>query len=34
VFVDEAAHLDQLHRCLDDDTIDIDLRAGGALILL
>jgi hypothetical protein len=34
VFIDEAAHLDQLHRCLDDDTIDIDLRAGGALILL
>src|SRR6185312_5646486 len=23
-----------LHRCLNDDTIDIDLRAGGALILL
>ena len=34
VFIEEAAHLDQLHRCLNDDTIDIDLRAGGALILL
>ncbi len=34
VFIDEAAHLDQLHRCLNDDTIDIDLRAGGAIILL
>jgi hypothetical protein len=34
VFLDEAVHLDQLHRCLNDDTIDIDLRAGGALILL
>ncbi|WP_241011296.1 hypothetical protein [Mycobacterium camsae] len=34
VFIEEAAHLEQLHRCLNDDTIDIDLRAGGALILL
>jgi hypothetical protein len=34
VFIDEAAHLDQLHRCLNDETIDVDLRAGGALILL
>lgn len=34
VFIDEATHLDQLHRCLNDDTLDIDLRAGGALILL
>ncbi|WP_225337307.1 hypothetical protein [Mycobacterium intracellulare] len=34
VFIEEAAHLEQLHRCLDDDTIDIDVRAGGAIILL
>jgi hypothetical protein len=34
IFIDEAAHLDQLHRCLNDDTIDVDLRAAGALILL
>lgn len=34
IFIDEADHLEQLHRCLNDDTIDTDLRAGGALILL
>lgn len=34
VFIEEAAHLEQLHRCLNDDTIDIDVRAGGAIILL
>jgi hypothetical protein len=34
VFIDEGLHIDQLHRCLNDDTIEIDLRAGGALILL
>lgn len=34
VFIDEAAHLEQLHRCLHDDGIDVDLRAAGALILL
>lgn len=33
-FVDESENLDSLNRCLDDDTLDIDLRAGGALILL
>lgn len=34
VFIDETAHLEQLHRCLHDDDIDDDLRAAGALILL
>ncbi|MGK2881781.1 MAG: hypothetical protein ACSLE6_13640 [Mycobacterium sp.] len=34
IFIDEADQLDQLHRCLNDDSIDTDLRAGGALILL
>lgn len=34
VFIAEATHLDQLHRCLHDDDIDVDLRAAGALILL
>jgi hypothetical protein len=34
IFIDDADHLEQLHRCLNDDTIDTDLRAGGALILL
>ncbi|WP_284235593.1 hypothetical protein [Mycobacterium antarcticum] len=34
VFIDEATHLEQLHRCLHDDGIDVDLRAAGALILL
>jgi hypothetical protein len=34
VFIEETAHLEQLHRCLNDDTIDIDLRIAGALILL
>jgi hypothetical protein len=34
VFIDETIHLEQLHRCLHDDDIDVDIRAGGALILL
>ncbi|APT09641.1 hypothetical protein BS641_04635 [Mycobacterium avium subsp. hominissuis] len=34
VFIDEATHLEQLRRCLNDNTIDIDVRASGALILL
>jgi hypothetical protein len=34
VFIEEAAHLEQLHRCLNDDTIDIEVRAACALILL
>ncbi|WP_425004948.1 hypothetical protein [Mycolicibacterium sp. S3B2] len=34
VFLDEDEQLTQLHRCLTDTSIDIDLRAGGALMLL
>jgi hypothetical protein len=34
VFLDEEEQLEQLHRCLTDDTIGIELRAGGALMLL
>ena len=34
LFVDEAEQLDRLNRCLDDDSLDTDLRAAGALILL
>ena len=34
VFLNEDEQLEQLHRCLTDSTIDIDLRAGGALMLL
>jgi hypothetical protein len=34
-FLDEEYHLDLLHRCLsDDDTIPIDVKVAGALILL
>lgn len=34
IFIAEDEHLAQLHRCLTDTTMDLDLRAGGALILL
>lgn len=34
VFLNEGEQLEQLHRCLADSTIDIDLRGGGALMLL
>jgi hypothetical protein len=34
VFIDETIRLEQLHRGLHDDDIDVDIRAGGALILL
>ena len=34
VFLNEDEQLEQLHRCLTDSTIDIDLLAGGALMLL
>jgi len=34
VFLDEQTQLHQLHRCLTDDSIRIDLRAGAALMLL
>ena len=33
-FVEEAVQLDRLNRCLNDDTLDTDVRAAGALILL
>lgn len=33
-FVEEAEQLDRLNRCLNDDTLDTDVRAAGALILL
>jgi hypothetical protein len=32
VFLNESEQLQQLHRCLTDNTIGIDLRAGGALM--
>ena len=34
IFIEESANLAQLQRCLNDDTIDVDLRAAGALTLL
>lgn len=34
IFIAEDEHLAQLHRCLTDTEMDIDLRAGGALVLL
>jgi hypothetical protein len=34
IFLNDDHQLEQLHRCLTDNTIDIDLRAGGALMLL
>ena len=33
-FLSEEEQLEQLHRCLTDDTIPVDLRAGGGLMLL
>jgi hypothetical protein len=33
-FLSEEEQLEQLHRCLTDDTIAVDLRAGGGLMLL
>lgn len=34
IFIDEATHLEQLHRCLNEDDMEVDLRAAGALTLL
>lgn len=33
-FITEEEQLEQLHRCLADETIAVDLRAGGGLMLL
>jgi hypothetical protein len=33
-FVSEEEQLNQLHRCLTDETMPVDLRAGGGLMLL